>query len=233
MAFQLKISSLVLAALLAGCAAAEQSRQPKQTVPPAETVEQADARLAQVKEERALAENEFATQEAICYKKFFVNNCLDKAKEQRRLRLGELRAIEVDANHFKRKYAVDERDRDLEQRARKDAEDAAKNAANPPRPKADPADKPRPQPLAKTPAQRQAEHDARVRERAAQEAAQAGERARKVEQFQAKQAESKERQEEIARKQAERAAKKARREADAAAKAAADAERAKRNAEEK
>jgi colicin import membrane protein len=230
MAFQMKISIVVLAALLAGSAAAQGL---KQTVPPAETVEQADARLAQVKEERAVAEREFAAQEAVCYTKFFVNNCLDKAKEQRRLRLNELRAIEIDANHFKRKYAVDERDRDLEQRARKDADDAAKNAANPPKPKANPADKPRPQPLAKTPAQRQAEHDARARERATQEAAQAGERAKKVEQFQAKQAESKERQEEIARKKAERAAKKAKHEADAAAKAAADAERARRKAQER
>ncbi|MFB9288743.1 hypothetical protein ACFFTM_10285 [Pseudoduganella plicata] len=230
MALQLKISMIVLTALLAGSAVAQQLNQ---NVPPAETVEQADTRLAQVKEERAAAEREFATQEAVCYTKFFVNNCLDKAKEQRRLRLSELRAIEIDASHFKRKHAVDERDRELEQRARKDAEDAAKNAAKPPAPKADPADKPRPRPLAKTPAQRQAEHDARVRERAAQEAAGAGERARKVEQFQAKQAESKERQEEIARKQAERAARKAKREADAAAKAAADAERARRKAEAK
>lgn len=230
MVFQMKTSIVVLAALLAGSAAAQQL---KPNVPPAETVEQADARLAQVKEERALAENAFAAQEAVCYTKFFVNNCLDKAKEQRRLRLNELRAIEIDANHFKRKYAVDERDRDLEQRARKDADDAAKNAANPPRPKADPAAKPRPQPLAKTPAQRQAEHDARTRERAAQEAAGAGERAKKVEQYEAKQAESKARQEEIARKQAERAARKAKREADAAAKAAADAERAKQKAQQK
>lgn len=233
MAMQLKLSMIVLAALLAGSAAAQEPTQLKQTVPPAETVEQADARLAQVKEERAAAEREFTAQETVCYTKFFVNNCLDKAKEQRRLRLSELRAIEIDASHFKRKHAVDERDRDLEQRARKDAEDAAKNAANPPKPKADPADKARPRPLAKTPAQRQAEHDARVRERAAQEDAKAGERAKKVEQFQAKQAESKERQEEIARKQAERAAKKAKREADAAAKAAADAERARRKAEAK
>ena len=228
MALQLKTSIVLLAALLAGSAAAQQS---KQAVPPAETVEQADARLAQVKEERTVAESAFAAQEAVCYKKFFVNNCLDKAKEQRRARLAELRAIEIDANHFKRKFAVDERDRDLDQRARKDADDAARNAANPPAPKADPATRPRPQPQAKTPAQRQAEHDARVRDRAAQESAEVGERAKKVEQYQAKQAESKQRQEEIARRQAERAAKKAKREADAAAKAAADAERAKRKAE--
>lgn len=224
MALQLKTSIVVLAALLAGGAAAQ---QPKQAVVPVTTVEQADARLAQVKEERDATERAYAAGEAVCYTKFFVNNCLDKAKEQRRLRLGELRAIEIDANYFKRKHVVEERDRDLEQRARKDADDAARNAANPPKPRAAAAARPQPKPMLKTPAQRQTEHDARNRDRAAQDAAQAGERAKKVEQYEAKQVESKQRQEEIARKQAERAAKKARHDADAAAKAAADAERAK------
>ncbi len=222
MAMHSKISLIAGAALLSASALA-------QPVAPLQTVEQADANLARVTQEREAAEREFSEQEAICYEKFFVNNCLDKAKEKRRTRLSELRSMEVDANHFKRKHAVEERDRELEVRARKDAETAAAHAANPPVPKTVAPERTRPAPK-QTPAERQAQHEARVREREAQDAAEAGARAKKVEQYQQKQVDSKARQEEIAQKKAERAAKRAKRAADAAAKAAADAEKAKQKA---
>ncbi|TWI66392.1 hypothetical protein IP91_02206 [Pseudoduganella lurida] len=204
--------------------------EPVQTV---QTVEQADAALLQVKAARAAVESEFADSEKVCYAKFFVNNCLDKAKELRRVRLAELRATEIDANYFKRKNAVEVRDRELEERAQRDAAEEAANAKNPPKPRPNPADRAAPVPLRKLPAQRAAEHEARVQKQAAEDAAKAGERAKNVEEAKARQAESLERQKRVAEKAAERAARQARRAADAAAKEAAAAEKAKQKALQK
>ena len=224
MALHLKALMLMAGLLLAGGALA-------QPAAPVQSEEEADARLAQVARDRAATEHDYAEREQVCYGKFFVNNCLDEAKEKRRARLAELRAIEIDANHFKRKNAVDARDRELEQRNQRDATESASRAANPPAPRAGTADKPRPQPLKTLPAQRQAEHAAREQQRAAADAAKAGERAKKVEEFQQKQVDAAERQKKVAEKQAERAAKRARREADEAAKKAADAEKANQKAQ--
>ncbi len=224
MALHLKTTTFLCGLLLAAGALAQQHGNTIQTV------EQADASLAQVKQERAATEAEFSASEAVCYTKFFVNNCLDKAKETRRVRLADVRAREIEANYFKRKNAVDIRDRELEDRAQRDAAEQADHA---PKPHANPADRAAPVPQKVLPAQRQAEHDARVKQRDAAAAAKAGERAQNVKDFEAKQAESAERQQRVADKAAERAARQARRAADAAAKAAADAEKAKQKAQTK
>lgn len=179
-------------------------------IPQTHSVEQADARLAQVKKDREAVEAEFAASEQLCYDKFFVNNCLDKAKEQRRMRLAELRQVEVEASYYKRRQAVEQRDRDLEDRAQKDAAEAAYNAANPKPPKPDPDSKPAPQPAAVSLDQRQAEHDARERARAAKLAAEAPERAAKAAAFERKKAASEKRQAEIKAKLAEKEEKKRR-----------------------
>ena len=185
-------------------------------IPETHSVEQADARLEQVKKDREAVEAEYSASEQVCYGKFFVNACLDKAKEQRRLRLAELRAVEVEANHFKRRSAVEARDRELEDRAQKDAAEAAYNAAHPKPAKPDPDAKPLPKPAAESVAQRQAEHEARERARAAREAAEAPKRAARAAEFERKKAASEKRQAEIQAKLAEKEAKK-RREAEAAA----------------
>jgi hypothetical protein len=228
MALHWKVSMWMMGLLVAGNALA-QAAAPA----PVASVEEADARLAQVAKDRAAAEGEYAASEQVCYSKFFVNNCLDKAKELRRARLVELRAIEIDANRFKRKSAVELRDRELEDRNERDAREVASRAANPPAPRTGNADKARAQPLKTLPAQRQAEHAAREQQRAAQSAAQAGERAKKVEEYEKKQVDAAERQQRVADKQADRAAKRAQREADEAAKKAAEAEKAKQKAQGK
>ncbi|WP_342118127.1 hypothetical protein [Pseudoduganella sp. OTU4001] len=179
-------------------------------IPQTHSVEQADARLAQVKKDREAVEAEFAASEQVCYDKFFVNNCLDKAKEQRRLRLAELRQVEVEASYYKRRQAVEQRDRELEDRAQKDAAEAAYNAANPKPPKPAPDAKPLPKPAAVSLEQRQAEHDARERARAAKEAAEAPQRASKAAEFERKKAASEKRQAEIKAKLAEKEEKKRR-----------------------
>lgn len=224
MALHSKALTLAAGLLLAGAAQAQAGT-------PLQSVEQADTLLAQVARDRAAAESDYAASEQVCYSKFFVNNCLDKAKEARRTRLAALRTQEIDANYFKRKQAVEQRDRELDDRNERSARDAASRAANPPAPRVNPADRPRPQPKKTLPAQKQAEHAAREQEHAAQAAAEAGERAKKVEAFQQKQVDAAERQKRVVEKQAEREAKRARRAADEAARKAAEAEKARQKAQ--
>jgi hypothetical protein len=178
--------------------------------PQTHSVEQADARLEQVKKDREAVEMEYSASEQRCYDKFFVNACLDQAKEQRRMRLAELRSVEVEANYFKRRHAVEVRDRDLEDRAQKDAAEAAFNAAQAKPAKNEADTKPAPKPAAKSLVQRQAEHEAKERARAAREAEEAPERAAKAAQFERKKAAAEKRQAEIKAKLAEKEEKKRR-----------------------
>jgi colicin import membrane protein len=179
-------------------------------IPETHSVEQADARLLQVKKDREAVEAEFNASEALCYKKFFVNACIDKAKEQRRLRLAELRSVEVEASHFKRQNAVEVRDRELEDRVQKDAAEAAYNAEHPKPPRPDPASKALPKPAAVSVAQRQAQHDAKERARAGQEAAAAPKRAANAADFERKKAEAEKRQADVKARVAEKEEKRRR-----------------------
>ncbi|UGQ44900.1 hypothetical protein [Massilia endophytica] len=201
-------------------------------VPPSHSVEQADSRLAQVKQDREAVEAQFSAAEQVCYTKFFVNACVDKAKEVRRERLAGLRAIEIEANYFKRKYAVDQRDRELEDRAQQDAAEEAARAAQPaPAPREEPAERAPARPAAVTPVQRQAEHDAKVKRQQAQDAAEAPQRAQNAEDHQRRVEESERRQARVARRLAEKEEKRRRRaEAEAAKQAAIEAARAKAGA---
>ncbi|WP_256080261.1 hypothetical protein [Massilia sp. YIM B04103] len=207
----MQVKTLILAAVLAAPAALAQQigQEPlgAPAVPPTHAVEQADAKLAQVARERAALEAEFAASEKACYERFFVNNCLDQAKEKRRAGLAAQRAIEVEAQHFKRQHAVDVRDRELEERAKKDAAEAVARAAKPPVKRTAPEDKPLPRPAAVSLEQRQAAHDARIQQLEAQDAAQAGARAANVKKYEKKKADSEKRQADIAAKRAEKAEK--------------------------
>ena len=169
-----------------------------------QSVEQANATLAKVEQERARVEAEFADSERDCYERFFVNACLDKAKEKRHGELARLRAQEVEANHFKREDAVKKRDAELAERARKDAEDEAARAAAEPKPAKTVNDTPGRAPSnGPTVAEREAQHEAKVKRQQAEEAANAGKRAANRAAFEKKAEESKRRQAEVARKKEE------------------------------
>ncbi len=211
---------------LSGAAAAQDIGRPvlhAPDVPLTHTVEQADARLAEVAAARARVNQEFAADEQVCNHRFFVTYCLDQAKEKRRLALAGLRAVEVEANRFKRQAAVDKRDAELAERLKKDAEEDARRAAAPQRPHTEHAPA---GPTAKpglSLEQRQAEHDAKERRRQAQEAAEAPKRAENVAAYEKKQAESEHRRARVAERMAERADKARKRAEAAAAKAEAAA----------
>ncbi|HAT30509.1 MAG TPA: hypothetical protein DCW29_06525, partial [Janthinobacterium sp.] len=184
---------------LAACAAAAAATGEAAPVPAPviHTVEEADATLASVEKQRASVEANFADSERDCYTKFFVNHCLDKAKEIRRAALAALRPVEGEANHFKRADSVDKRDQVLaEHEQGKQADEGGRVAAAP---KTVP-----PEPAArqgvKSTAERTAEHDAKEQKRVAQEAAETAKRAANVDAFEAKQRAALERQRSVAAK---------------------------------
>ncbi|WP_229633334.1 hypothetical protein [Duganella qianjiadongensis] len=187
--------------------------------PKVQSVEQANAALRQVEQERAVVQDQFAEAERICYGRFFVNTCLSDAKEVRRKALAVLRAAEVDAEHFKRADSVEKRDADLAVRARKDAEEEAQHAATAPKAPKVVDDTPRPPAVTGPAVDRAARHAEKLKKLEAQDAANAGKRAENVVSFERKQDESQRRQAEVARKKAEKEAKQAAREAAAQRKA--------------
>jgi len=192
------------AALLSACAS--QDVVPREVPPPPVTsVAQADQQLAAVALERKAIEARFAERERVCYDKFFVNNCLDEAKERRRSALAAQRAIEVQAERFKRQAIVEERDRNLAEAERRFKEQEARLEAEPPKPAPEPA--PLPSPRKSTVPQRLAERDARLRAQQQQEAANADKRAQNVRDYEARKAQSEERQRKVAQRKAEKAAK--------------------------
>jgi hypothetical protein len=191
------------AVLLAACASApEVSAGPAPT--PVTSVEQADQRLAAVTRERAAIELRFTERERACYQKFFVTRCVDEAKERHRSALAAQRAIEIDAEHFKRKAKVEERDRAMaEANAQFQAEEARRAAEPRPAPKQpDEALPPaKPKPLA----ERIARHGAKLKEEQAREQAEAAKRAANVREYEARKRESEERQRKVAERMAEKA----------------------------
>jgi colicin import membrane protein len=190
-------------------------------LPPISSTAQADAQLVAVARERASIEANFLERQRVCYARFFVNRCLDEAKEHHRTALAAQRALEVQADRYKRQAAVDERDRQMAQAEQRYQENEAKIAAQPP--KAPPTVKPEPPPRTPTAPGRIAQRDARLKAEQQQEAADAGKRAQNVRDLEARKADSAERQRNVAKRKADKAAKDAKEAADKAKAAQAGA----------
>jgi len=91
------------------------------------TNDNAEQALAEAALERNAVEQRYALEQEDCYSHFFATACMEDAKERRRKALAEVRAVEVEANEFKRKARVVERDRALAERL---ADSDAKRAEN-------------------------------------------------------------------------------------------------------
>ena len=176
-------------------------------VAPTTSVAQADQRLADVAAERAAIEARYAAREAACYDKFFVNSCLDEAKERRRTALAAQDAIEVEAEYFKRKNKVEERDRAMAQAAADYAAEEARAGTQPPAAPKDIAPVPPARPTAV--AKRMAERKARLQKEAAAAPAEAAKRAANAAAFDGRRRKSEERQRVVAERKAQREAKRA------------------------
>ena len=70
---------IIPALLLAACGTAPVADS-EPVITPSRTVAQANASIVAAAAEKARIENEFLAQEVVCYKRFFVNNCLDEAR---------------------------------------------------------------------------------------------------------------------------------------------------------
>ncbi|HEX8788386.1 MAG TPA: hypothetical protein VF793_19530, partial [Telluria sp.] len=86
-------------ALLAACGSAPVVPHDP-PLPPVTSSAQAEQQLAAVARERTAIEARFVEREKVCYAKFFVNNCLDEAKERHRSALAAQRAIEIQAERY-------------------------------------------------------------------------------------------------------------------------------------
>lgn len=211
MSMNLKTMMALVTMVLATSAmpAQAETRDPVPVVTPTQSVAQADATLERVTRERAAVAGTFAAEEAVCNDKFFVNNCMDKAKDKRRVAMAQLRAEEVEAEHFKRAASVAKRDAELSERARKDAEEFSRREAAPSKPAR--SEEELAQPAAprggKSVAEREAAHAQRLRRDAAKSASEVDKRAANVAAYEKRQADAARRQEQVAKRVAERRAK--------------------------
>lgn len=225
---KLTTSLIVLAVFAAGCGTAPVS-DPEPIIGPSRTVEQAKAHITEAATEEARIENEYLAQQLVCYKRFFVNDCLDAAKEERRIALNVTTAKDNEAQHFLRQNALDVRDAEI---AKAEADFAAKDAnmaIMPPREPRTVTAPPPPKPS--TVPQRRARQAEREQAAAARTQAEAGKRAASVADFEKRKAESAQRQKDVATRKAERAADQTKKAAEkAAAEAAAAADAAKKAA---
>lgn len=209
------ITSLIAAAfVLAGCGSPP-VLDTEPVITPSRTVSEANARIVTAAAEQARIENEFAAQELVCYKRFFVNDCLDLAKEERRIALIGTTARDNEAQHFLRKNALEVRDATIAKAEADFKEKEAGIAVMPPRePK---AVTPVPPAKPSTLAQRKARQAAREKEAAARTQAEAPKRAANVADFEKRKADSAARQKVVAERLAERKADRERKAAEAAA----------------
>lgn len=207
-------ASISLALLLGACSTNELAQE---ETPPAPTTsaEQAEQRLAAVALERAAIEARYADREVVCYEKFFVNRCLDEAREVRRAALVTQRAIEIEASHYLRRLKVEERDKAIAEADAAYAEEEAALAANPP-PVKEPASTALPPPRTKPGESRVVRSQQRAQENAANAEKEAAERVANVAAYEERRRKSEERQKEVARRVAEREAKAAQRAAEEA-----------------
>jgi colicin import membrane protein len=207
LAFKGTGAAALLALVLAACGS-EPVRSGEPNAPsPSTSVEQADQRLAAVAKERAAIEARFAAREQECYRKFFVNHCLDEAKEHRRGALAAQRAIEIEAEHFLRKTRVEERERAMAAAETDYREEEARMAAQPPAAPRQATETPPPKPAPVV--ERMAKHNARVEQNQARQQVEAAKRAANVKAYEERKRESEERQRKVAKRKADKAAKEA------------------------
>ena len=206
-------AAVAAALLLAACGTAPKVR-PEPPIAPTTSTAEASAQLASVARERAAIEARFADREAVCYTRFFVNHCLDEAKETRRSALVVQRAIEVQAARYQRQAIVDERDQQMAVADKHFQEQEARIAAEPPKPP--PVVKPETPARAPSAPGRIAQRDKRAQDMQRQEAADVGKRAQNVHDYEARKAQAEEGQRRVAQRKAEKAAKDAKQAADKA-----------------
>ncbi len=175
-----------------------------------QSVEMADAALADTGRARAGIEVRFSAEERACYSKFFAASCVEQAKDRRREALMQLRKVELEANSFQRKERVQERDRALAERQAKAQADSQERAEIPVKSKdvEGPALERKPaiqldeQPVLQ--AERSARHEAKMNRVQAEESKDAKKRAENAAAYEKKVQAAQERQKKVAERKAKK-----------------------------
>lgn len=201
----LRACAILGALSLAGCSTVLLPPNVTPVVTPSASSADAARKLQEAAAERKRVEAEFAASEQVCYAKFFVNNCLDAAKEKRRVALAYLNAVDNEAEYYQRKAEVDARDREVAKAVQQfEADERARALAPAPAPRVEtPPPAPAPKPSL---AARRASQAAKMARHQAGQAARAAERAAKASERAALKAESLARQKRVEEKKAEKAA---------------------------
>lgn len=188
------------------------------------STETADQVLQEAEALRQQVEARFLAEQNRCYDRFFVSHCLENAAERHRLELQLIRPVEIEANVWKRRAKVEQRDRNLEQQRERDQQGERQRAEQQRQREAEAASKierkaqdgqevERNSRRHEGEAERRiAEHAERLKKQQQEEAAKAGERARNTAEYERKRLASEARQREIAERKAEKARRKAARE---------------------
>lgn len=82
-----------------------------------QSINMADQALHEAKQKRLVANQQFMQEEYACYEKFFANSCIQGAKERLRVTLRKIRTVEIDANAFKRRVRIEERDQEVAEKS--------------------------------------------------------------------------------------------------------------------
>lgn len=208
----MRVAAMAAAAGLGACTTVLLPPNITPVIEPSTSVADAERKLREVAVERKRTEAEFAASEQVCYAKFFVNNCLDAAKEKRRSALAYLNAVEVEAEYYQRKAEVEARDREVAKAVKQFEADERARALEPDPPARVEA-APAPAPPKPTLASRKASQAAKLARHQAEQAIKAAQRAEKARELDALKAESARRLKKVEEKKAEKAAKAAAQEA--------------------
>ncbi|EJL92187.1 hypothetical protein PMI16_01126 [Herbaspirillum sp. CF444] len=98
---------------------------------PSGSIQSADAAddiLIEADKERQVINDQYIDDQRACYRKFFVASCLEDAKERNRVAVRQVRDVEVEANAYKRQAKADERDKSLAEQHAKDEQEALRRA---------------------------------------------------------------------------------------------------------
>lgn len=87
---------------------------------------QAQKALDEAAEDRQAAELRYILDQRACYPKFLVADCLEAARDRKRLADKRTKQVEYEAKVFQRQATVDDRDRSLADQRAKDEQDAAR-----------------------------------------------------------------------------------------------------------
>lgn len=194
-------------------------RFPAQSI---KSVATADAALADVKRSRVDIEARHRAAEADCRPAFFMTRCLDATQEKKRAALALLRPVEIEADAFKRRNRVVDRDRALtEKNAKAEREALVEQNAVSVRKQAESASVPHPSERSTTVSGPAAPHGVRTPHVAKPltPSIDATTAARNMASFDRKATESAQRQREIEAKKAEKEQDRARKKTEADAKA--------------